>query len=374
MRLRLTLLYGGLFLLCGAVLLVVTYALVRHAVEPKTDGQQFSYPGLSDRPEKPLPPDGPASWISPGDVAQEAEAALRTQRVTVLDELLVQSGIALAIMAVLALALGWWIAGRILGRLRTITLAARQISATNLHHRLALPGPNDELKELSDTFDELLGRLEASFQAQRQFVANASHELRTPLARQRAIGQVAMDDPDATVASLRAAHERVLAAGAQQEQLIEAMLTLTRGHTGFAVRKPFDLDEVVTAVVAPRRPPDVELRTSLAPCPVSGHRALAERLVVNLVDNAIRHNVPGGWVEVTCGGGVLTVTNSGPVVPAGAVRQLFQPFERLGRARTGTGLGLGLSIVQAVATAHDARVTAVPRVEGGLIVTVTFPL
>ncbi|MEU4447539.1 ATP-binding protein [Actinosynnema sp. NPDC050801] len=370
-RLRLTLLYGGLFLLCGAALLTATFFLVRHAVTPMDDVTLFRYPGTAAEPPPPrgprLPPDSTA-----GRIVAEAERALMQQRLDVLRQLLVQSGVALGMTMVVALALGWWVAGRVLRRLRTITAAARQISATNLHRRLALTGPDDELKELGDTFDELLGRLEASFEAQRRFVANASHELRTPLARQRAIGQVALDDPDATAAALRAAHERVLAAGAQQERLIEAMLTLARGQAGLDVRHPFDLGEVVTEVVDVRRPPEVELRASVESSVVSGHRALAERLVVNLVDNAIRHNVPGGWVEVSCDRGVLTVVNTGPVVPADEVRRLFQPFHRLRPARTGPGLGLGLSIVHAIATAHDAVVDVTPRPDGGLAVTVAF--
>ncbi|MCE7000978.1 ATP-binding protein [Saccharothrix sp. S26] len=370
-RLRLTLLYGGLFVLCGAGLLAVTFFLVRHAVTPVDDRTLFRYPGVAADPEPRTSPLPPPSGLAEEIVAQ-AEAALTEQRHDVLRQLLVQSAVALGLTVVLALALGWWVAGRVLRRLRTITAAARQISATNLHRRLALTGPEDELKELGDTFDELLGRLEASFEAQRRFVANASHELRTPLARQRAIGQVALDDPDATTSSLRAAHERVLAAGEQQERLIEAMVTLARGHGGIDVRHPFDLGEVVTEVVDLRRTPDVDLRVSVEPCAVSGHRALAERLVVNLVDNAIRHNVPGGWVEVSCGSGVLTVTNTGPVVPADEVQRLLQPFHRLGPARTGHGLGLGLSIVQAIATAHDATVDLTPRSRGGLTVTITF--
>ncbi|MFC3448501.1 sensor histidine kinase [Amycolatopsis speibonae] len=370
-RLRLTLLYGGLFLLCGAGVLTATYFLVRHAVQPAGDVRLFWYP-LD--PADPTLPDGsrPTLGFEAEQVAAKAAEALAAQRQEVLHQLLVQSGIALAVMVALALALGWWVAGRVLRRLRTITAAARKISATNLHQRLALPGPDDELKELGDTFDELLGRLEAAFQAQRQFVANASHELRTPLARQRTIGQVALDDPDATTSSLRAAHERILVAGRQQERLIEAMLTLTRSHVGIDVRHPFDLGEMVTEVVGAHRPPDLTLRTSIEPCLVSGHRALAERLVVNLVDNAIRHNVPGGWVEVSCGAGVLTVTNTGPIVPATEVERLFQPFQRLGRARTGQGLGLGLSIVRAIATAHDVPVTATPRQGGGLAIRVEF--
>jgi signal transduction histidine kinase len=368
-RLRLTLLYGGLFLMCGLALLTVTYFLVRHAV-PSNDVRVFQLPGEPGPPAE-LPPFQDAQLtIGAQQVAREAERALRAQRQDVLHQLLVQSGIALALMVVLAVALGWWMAGRVLRRLHTITTAARNISATNLHRRLALAGPADELKELGDTFDRLLGRLDASFQAQRQFVANASHELRTPLARQRAIGQVALDDPDASVSTLREAHERVIAAGVQQERLIEAMLTLARGQAGIDVRQPFDLGEVVREVVGTvgARVRDV----TISACTVSGHRALAERLVTNLVDNAIRHNVADGWVSVSCVAGVLTVTNTGPVVPETDVTRLFEPFQRLA-VRTGDGLGLGLSIVRAIATAHDATVDAEPRAEGGLVVTVTFP-
>jgi signal transduction histidine kinase len=363
-RLRLTLLNGGLFLVCGAAVLVLTYVLTRQKV-----GTDLPFGPFPDVPPKPgVPGDLP---LKPDPVVKGVVTkALDEQRADVLHELLVQSVVALVVMAVLALALGWWVAGRILRRLRTVTTAAREISATNLHRRLALPGPNDELKELGDTFDALLARLEASFQAQRQFVANASHELRTPLARQRAIGQVVLEDADADTATLRAAHERVLAAGAQQERLIEAMLTLTRSHAGIDVRQRFDLGEVVREVVDSRQ---AVVRTSIEPCPVSGHRALAERLVANLVDNALRHNVSGGWVAVSCGRGVLTVTNTGPVVPPAEVERLFQPFQRLGPARTGEGLGLGLSIVRAVADAHDASVDTTVRPEGGLEITVRFP-
>ncbi|MFL6120852.1 sensor histidine kinase [Actinophytocola sp.] len=369
-KLRLTLLYGGLFLLCGTAVLVLTYVLTRHRV---TAGEPAFAP--SPRIPRPPPADVPPPAGLPdgtvGKVVDQAQKALADQRADVLNELLVQSAIALAVMAVLAFVLGRWMAGRILRRLRTVTSTAREISATNLHRRLALPGPRDELKELGDTFDALLARLETSFQAQRQFVANASHELRTPLARQRAIGQVVLEDPDADVTALRTAHERVLAAGEQQERLIEAMLTLTRSHAGIDVRQPFDLGEVVREVVD-ARPSDLPVRTRIEASPVRGHRALTERLVVNLVDNALRHNVPRGWVDVSCAAGVLTVTNTGPVVPPAEVERLFQPFQRLGPARTGEGLGLGLSIVRAIAEAHDAVVDAHARPDGGLSITVRF--
>ncbi|MFF4760311.1 sensor histidine kinase [Streptomyces sp. NPDC001292] len=391
-RARLTLLYGGLFLVSGAALLAITYALVRHnlgADPPMGFRSDFlSSPPGGDGPVPPGAPQVPADGRHERVVAidllsAQAQKALARQRADVMHQLLVNSGIALGLMAVASIVLGWIVAGRILRPLRTITAMARDISATSLHRRLALDGPSDELKELGDTFDRLLGRLEDSFQAQRRFVANASHELRTPLTRQRTLGQVALSDPEATVESLREAHERILAAGAQQERLIEALLTLARSHAGIEVRRPFDLTELAREVVDARAAEadlrTVTIRTSTAAAVAVGHRPLAERLVVNLVDNALRHNTPHGEVRVTTGivdgRAVLTVANTGPSVPPDAIEQLFQPFQRLGatRAARTEGLGLGLSIVQAVADAHDAGLTASARPGGGLTVTVAFP-
>jgi signal transduction histidine kinase len=389
-RLRLTLLYGGLFLISGAALLAVTYVLVRHAVDgPPLMGVNFvpAPHGLEPPQNSPgpatLPPPGQPGWQAVELLSAQAQEFLEQQKSALMHQLVIQSGFALALMSVLSIVLGWIVAGRILRRLRTITTAARDISATNLHQRLALDGPGDELKELGDTIDGLLSRLEASFQAQRRFVANASHELRTPLARQRALGQVALSDPDATVESLRTAHERILAAGTEQERLIEALLTLARGQAGIEVRHPFDLAQLAQEVVGARKSEadyrTVTIRPSISQAQAAGHRPLAERLVVNLVDNALRHNTPHGRVEITTrtveGHAVLTVANTGPVVPPDVVDQLFQPFQRLGTARAGRdeGLGLGLSIVQAIATAHDATVTTSARPDGGLTITVTFP-
>ena len=225
------------------------------------------------------------------------------------------------------MALGWFIAGRALRPLRTITTAARQISAASLSERLALAGPRDELTELADTFDGLLARLEAAFGAQRQFIANAAHELRTPLARQRVISQVALADPDASIDSLRAAHERVLASGAQQQHLIDALLTLARGQAGLDKREPFDLAGPVGKILADRQPEaqrqNLRLHTTLGPAPTAGSPQLAERLAANLIDNALRHNLPGGRVEVATGTrdsrALLTVANTGPAVPAAAI-------------------------------------------------------
>jgi signal transduction histidine kinase len=248
---------------------------------------------------------------------------------------------------------------------------------------LALGGPRDELTELADTFDGLLTRLEASFTAQRQFIANAAHELRTPLARQRVISQVAVADPGASVESLRAAHERVLAVGAQQHQLLDALLTLARGQAGLDRNEPFDLADLAGRVLADRQPEaqgqNLTVHATLSPAPTAGSPRLAEHLAANLIDNALRHNLPGGQVEVITqsrdSGAVLTVINTGPPVPPTAIDRLFQPFQRLTADRTsrGDGLGLGLSIVQAIASAHHATITARPQPEGGLLIQVTFP-
>ncbi|MET0135928.1 MAG: ATP-binding protein [Kibdelosporangium sp.] len=315
--------------------------------------------------------------------ANQLRAQADEQRAADLRELLTQSGIALAIMAVLSIVLGWIIAGRALRRLRTITSTAREISATNLHERLALDGPDDELKQLGDTFDELLARLEAAFRSQRQFVANASHELRTPLARQLALGQLALDDPAATVESLQAAHKRVLAAGREQERLIEALLTLARGEGGLDRHEPLDLaavtDQVILRTDTEAARLGIHLTSSVRSAPTSGDPHLVERLVANLVDNALRYNTDHGTVTITtetsAGHATLTVSNTGQIVPATEVERLFQPFQRLSTSRTRRdgGLGLGLSIVQAIATAHDATITAQPRQGGGMRITVTFP-
>ena len=368
LRLRLTAWYGGLFLLSGTVLLSVTYGLVVQA---------FTGDSASSIACRLLPRSG-CHTIG----TQQARAIAVQEHANVLHELLTQSAIALALVAVLSVALGWFIAGRALRPLRTITTAARQISATTLNERLALGGPRDELTELADTFDGLLARLEAAFTAQRQFIANAAHELRTPLARQRVISQVALADPGASIESLRAAHERVLASGAQQHQLIDALLTLARGQAGLEKHDPFDLAALASKILADRQPEaqrrNLTLRTKLGPALTVGSPQLAEQLAANLIDNALRYSLPGGQVDVVTGTGdcaVLAVANTGPAVPAAAIDRLFQPFQRLAADRTsrGDGLGLGLSIVNAIASAHHATITARPRPEGGLSIEVSFP-
>jgi signal transduction histidine kinase len=370
-RLRLTLWYSGLFLVSGAVLLAITYGLVVQAFVGNTAGNALC-PG-------PAAPRSACHVIGP----QQARGMALQEYAGVLHQLLSRSGVALALMAVLSIALGWFMAGRVLRPLSTITAAAREISADRLGDRLALSGPRDELRELGDTFDALLARLEASFRAQRQFIANASHELRTPLARQRVIGQVALADPGATIETLRSAHERVLAAGAQQQQLIEALLTLARGQAGLDKPELFDLAAVTRQVLIARQTDaktrNLTLHTALDPASAAGSPPLAEQLAANLVDNALRHNLPGGRVDISTGmrnsRAVLSVLNTGPAVPAAVLDRLFQPFQRLAADRTsrGEGLGLGLSVVQAIADAHGASITARPQPAGGLLVEVTFP-
>ena len=376
-RLRLTALYAVLFLLSGAGLLAITYVLVSAA----TASNCYQQPLRTANGHRAAR----AVCLAPGGHGGSAPSALQalvaSQHASTMNQLLVYSGVALAIMAVASAGLGWVVAGRVLRPLRAITATARQISATSLDRRLALAGPGDEITELGNTIDDLLGRLEAAFAAQRQFAANASHELRTPLAWQRTLVQVALADPDADAASLRAAHERVLAAGAQQERIIEALLMLARGQAGLAKRDHFDLANLAGQIIAARQAEaqdrQLRLHTALASAPAAGDPRLAERLIANLADNALRHNTPGGYVELVTGTrnslAVLVVTNTGPIVPTAAIGQLLQPFQRLGTDRTGHGHGLGLSIVQAIADAHGANLAIQPRPDGGLRVEIVFP-
>jgi signal transduction histidine kinase len=393
-RLKLTLLYGGLFLVCGVALLAVTYFLVEQHLptalttknlvgngQTAVSGTQYSAVCYSSSQVHGSEGLGQAAGASI-PTANGCAALLGAARSDELRQLIIDSGIALAIMAAASTGLGWVVAGRVLQPLRTITTAARRISASNLYQRLALDGPDDELTELGKTFNGLLARLERSFTAQRQFVANASHELRTPLARQRTLVEVALRDPDASVAAMQQTMQRVLATGEEQERLIEALLTLARSQRGLDRREPLDLAAVtgaaVSATEADAAERAVRVNASLGSAPSQGDQRLAERLAANLVDNAVRHNVPGGWVEVATGvrsgRSVLSVSNTGPVIAPDQVERLFQPFGRLEATRLSRdGLGLGLSIVTAIAAAHDADLRARPLPSGGLEVEVHFP-
>jgi signal transduction histidine kinase len=374
-RLRLTLTCAGLFLLSGTALLATTYLLFR-AANPATRNN----PGTSGQET------GASGLLSPQQqvVLRIRKSAAAVQYASDLHQLLITSVIALAIVAVLALLLGWLVAGRILRPVRAITATARKISASNLHQRLALDGADEEFKDLGDTLDELFARLEAAFGAQRHFVANASHELRTPLTAERALLQVALDDPDTTSEDWRSTARKVLTANSEQERLIEALLTLASSEGGLDRRKPIDLPAICRNALARPRPgtgaPGLHIQTALGPAILDGDPRLIERLVANLVDNAVGHNMPGGhvWVAtaITAGSAVLTVTNTGPVIPDDEVGRLFQPFQRLdpGRTHHKDGHGLGLSIVKAIATAHGATITARPQPGGGLAIDIAFPL
>jgi signal transduction histidine kinase len=389
-RLRLTLLYGGLFLLAGTALLGLTYGLVRAnfsvparvAVRTSSvgDGIMVLTPGG-------LPAGAQQQMIQkqlavPPDAV--VKAYVRGVEAAAYRQLLMWSGLALAVMSMVSLWLGWVVAGRVLRPLQSVTAAAKRLSGQNLHReRIAMAGPQNELKELADTFDDMLQRLDAAFSSQRRFVANASHELRTPLAIVRTEVDVALANPGTSTAELRAMAERVRAATERSERLIEGLLTLARSERAPRAREPVDLAEAAADALVHARPQvtGLTLRVSqvLGGAPVSGDRALLERLVANLVENAVRHNRQDGWIEVDTGvrdrDAELRVASSGAPVPPDEVEALFEPFHRLGRARTGSdrGVGLGLSIVRSVATAHGGSVTARALAGGGLEVTVTLP-
>ena len=410
-RLRLTVLFASLFLVSGAGLLGITYGLLSNANNgiisvrvnagapadgsaspgPGSDGSGSSTSGGADL----LGPGalaGLGEIPSPQQVQTEAKQYATETRAREDDALLLYFGIALGIMAVVAAALGWFVASRALRPLRRITESARRISATNLHERLAIEGPDDDLRELADMIDGLFARLDASLHAQRQFVANASHELRTPLARSQTLLEVALRNPGASTGSLRAACQRALAAGTEQERLIEALLILARGQRGLARSERVDLAAVTRDVLAGRggqiAARGLAMEVTLKPGLVGGDAALVERAVANLTDNALRHNVQGGTVWIAAGSddgrAFLSVANTGEEIPPDAVDRLLLPFQRgaeagdayRARPRSGPddGLGLGLSIVAAIATAHGADLTVTPRLTGGgLTVRLVFP-
>jgi len=385
-RLRLTLLYSGLFLVSGALLLAITYVLFRNAtginlIVVPTTGAPHGSSG-PERLQRLLANPEVARYVR--HVAESRIGPVEQNRSTELHQLLVQSGIALAIMTVISIALGWLVAGRVLRPLRAMTATTRQISERNLHERLALPGPRDELKDLADTIDGLVERLETAFGAQQRFVANAAHELRTPLTLWRALLEERLTDPSATIDSFRVTSRRLLVLSEEQERLLESLLTLAWSERGLDRQEPFDLAAVAEAVLRDP-PPETELgvriESEIEPAPAAGDAALAERLVRNLIDNAVRHNVPRGQVRVKTGtgtgGAFLSVANDGAVIPAAEVERLLEPFQRLGSDRTSPSdghHGLGLSIVHAIATAHHATLLVEARPEGGLTVRVEFPL
>jgi signal transduction histidine kinase len=393
-RLRFTLIYSGCFLLAGAVLLGVSYALVAGVLPASASPDQISKAEQSVGSTGNLAALCKASARSPSlTVRCKQEATASAQRIanvavlagraSTLDSLLRDSLAGLGAMAALAALLGWVMAGRALRPVHAITAAARRASQENLSERIALDGPDDELKELADTFDAMLARLEAAFTSQRRFVANASHELRTPLTVMRTAIDVTLAKPERSPAQLEAMAAEVRHATDQAERLVEALLTLARSDRGSGPRSELDLavlaEDALDAAAPAIKISSLRVTSELAPGPAVGDPVLVERLVANLIDNAVRHNVPDGWLAVTSGSldgtAFVSVANGGPVIPDPDVPSLFEPFRRYPRpdATTPDGVGLGLSIVQSVVTAHRGHVTARPGSEGGLEVTVTLP-
>jgi signal transduction histidine kinase len=363
-RWRLTLLYSFLFLLCGAALLAITYEFFTKFA--------FSYP------PKAAGPNG-----SPANSSLAAlDAALGSVRAAYLHRLLVGSGIALGVMALVSGVLGWAVAGRVLEPLRTITATTERISATDLHERLALPGPRDELRLLADTIDRLLERLEAAFDAQRRFVANASHELRTPLTTMRAVLDVATAKSN-VAPQLKSVDTNLRQALDQADQLLENFLALARAQHGQLDHAPVSLEQLAGEALARRSAAiaakHLQLRTSLSSVRVTGSETLLARMVDNVIENAVRHNQPHGSIIVALEPrgeqARLVVESGGPVLDQATVARLAEPFKRLGadRTRSENGHGLGLSIIAAVAAAHDGTLELHPRPQGGLRVEITLP-
>ena len=346
LRMQLALLYAG-FLTFGAAVLLVPVLTIHQSIPQGADGRVIA-----------------------GIQANTNAQVIRSVAI-------------LAGLVVLSLAAGWLIAGWFLRPLRTITAAARHISASNLHQRLAPTGRNDEFKDLGETLDSRFERLEASFESQRRFVANASHELRTPLAAERTLLQVALADPGATADTLKTTCQQVLALGDQQERLIDALLTLATSQRGIERWEPFDLADLTGQAIDTRRRQaagqGIQIHAELTAAPATGDPHLVQSLIANLVDNAIRHNVPGGrvqvWTTMADGRATIRITNTGTVIPPDELDRLFQPFQQLGheRIRHGDGYGLGLAIVRAIAVAHRAALTATALPAGGLDIAVSFP-
>jgi signal transduction histidine kinase len=379
-RLRLTVLYGLVFLITGGVLLTIGYLLVRHNLDTRGNlRQELRRLGLSGfGATQSL---GRSLVFAPGSPEASVADAVRAQlRAQTLDRLLVDYILALGAMTMVSVVAGWLLAGRALRPLRDITATARRVSGENLGERIGLTGPADELKQLADTFDGMLERLDGAFASQRHFVANASHELRTPLAIMRTEVDVALADPDASREELRAMGEAVRETVDRCERLIEGLLMLARSEAAAGREESVDLAalaaDCITDLRARAEEADVRVRDDLAPASTRGDPALLERMIANLIDNGIRHNEHGGSLDVatrTTGVGrvVLRVSNGGAVIPSSEAHKLTEPFRRLDRGVG--GFGLGLSIVRSVVAAHGGRIEIRAPETGGLRVEVDLP-
>jgi signal transduction histidine kinase len=372
-RLRLTALYGTVFLITGAALLTVGYIFVRTNLRTH-HSLRAELIRLGIRPvrgEFGFPPGSPTGKLIHTVQNQILGGALH--------RLLIEYAVALVVMTALSVVIGWLLAGRALAPLREITATARRVSSENLGERIDLPGPADELRELADTFDGMLSRLDSAFASQRHFVANASHELRTPLAIMRTEVDVALADPDASAGELREMGEAVRETVDRCERLIASLLLLARSEAATGHEEPVDIAalaaDCITDLRAPAEEAHVDIRDDLEPAWCSGHPGLLERLIANLVDNGIHHNVPGGYLQVqtrTDGHEVeLVVANGGEPIDPKRLAELTQPFRRLDRSVR--GFGLGLSIVRSIAQAHHGTTTLLAPAAGGLEVRVTLP-
>jgi signal transduction histidine kinase len=377
-RWRLTLLYSGLFLICGAGLLAITDVLVARFALPR-----FHPGGLPETARHHL--SGTTLQAALAHQRAVNENWYASQRSADVHRVLTVSGIALAIMTLVSGVLGWVVAGRVLAPLSRITETTERISDSTLHERLALTGPRDELRLLADTIDGLLERLQTAFEAQRRFVANASHELRTPLAMMRTFLDVAIAKPEGAPPQLRALDANLRGALDQTDRLLESFLMLARAQNGLVgEQSSVQLEPIITTALTARAAAiaaqQIDVRATLTTVRVAGAETLLSRMVENVIENAVRHNQRGGEINVDLQArgdrARFAVESSGPPLDPDAVANLAQPFTRLGQERTGShnGHGLGLSIVAAVAAAHDGTLELSARPGGGLRVGVSLPL
>jgi signal transduction histidine kinase len=373
-RARLTLLYTGLFAVCGAIVVAVSYILVAR-LEPPGQNQEAPASFLARCRSEELSTHPNDRLLAKCNAYFQLQGA-RHQRDVTLSHLLQYSLITLAGVVALAAILGWIVAGRVLRPVHRLTAAARAASERNLSARVALRGPRDELHELAETFDEMLDRLQTAFDSQRRFIANASHELRTPLAVMRASVDVVLDNPHSTPADLRAMAADIRAAVDHAEHLIGALLILARNERGLTVHDAVDLGTVVEDVLDTAALSDRQVHSTLEPAVISGDPVLLERLVANLVDNAARYNTAGGdiWISTrtVAGNSRLTVANTGPLISSEDAERIFQPFQRLNDRASHEGSGLGLTIVASIAAVHGGIAIARPREAGGLSISVTI--
>jgi signal transduction histidine kinase len=375
-RLKLTVLYGLLFLITGAVLLTIGYLLVRSNLQGRHSLRVTALRQLGIAP----PPQQDFFGFARGSQFEQIAHAVQAQVTNdALHRLVIEYLFALGVMTMIAVGTGWLLAGRALRSLRDITATARRVSGENLGERIALQGPADELKELADTFDGMLERLDRAFASQRHFVANASHELRTPLAIMRTEVDVALADASASQQELRTMGEAVRETIDRSERLIESLLMLARSEATAGHEEPIDLAalaaDCITDLKARAEEGQVTIKAELEPAWTRGEPALLERMIANLIDNGIRHNEPNGHLDVctrTDGGDVmLRVANGGAVIDPDEAQQLFEPFRRLGRSYG--GVGLGLSIVRSVAVAHHGTTQITAPASGGLELRITLP-